>query len=403
MEEILVSNICPITQISKHNDKPWIKLAAEAERIGEDVLFDFDDINLEEPWNNLEFKKLMQNEHVYLRVYSSDKVKHTIDLMCRMCNLKEGRVENIDRVYVSSGNNINKRMELLIGRIKDIIEVNENDKIAYIHICKTFDQIGSTDTVDAISETVKRFNAETGIVKYIMYTESMFIQENIIEALANLIGDMAKLGVDFKIMSDDPDTAGYIKTYQCVAGSNKLNDLDKVKIFVQFIPLNTIGMLTRYRDTKGKDIFGRKGDGKAVSCKPAVFRGLKKDDDKYLLVFDEYSIKTFVTRKHYEFDHDGEKHPGLSFNRIVIPIKCVGLANKFVGELYHFNEPIQFNPNSMIRTYRQESDGCTVLVDITLPEQIKDVANEFGLNINFDKLDAAIAETKRRIERSKEN
>lgn len=405
MKEIIVSNVYPVTQISKGNNTPWEKLGAIAAEEQGDILFDFDGIELQEPWSNLEFKRLMSNPRVHLKVYSSEKLKDTINIMCLMANYKPNRVENEDIIQPGELSSKDKQIMNLAKRFEDNIDIGQGSGV--LNICDVVDQIGSATTVDALEKALLNFSKNTNVKSFIVDTESIFIQMNIIERLAALIGKMMDNGIELSILSEDPDTAGNIRTYQCVAGTAKLTESDRVKIFKDNVAVNTVGMLSRFKETKGKDAFGRCGDGIPIICRPAIFRGVVKESGHYLLRFTEFNGSTFFTKIHYKLEHDMEEHPGLISNEISIPITNIGLCNMFVGALYHFNMPIQYNPDDYITTYKEEDgddeDGDVVQIKRNLPEHIKSVLDEFKIKYNNMALIYAIGETFRYLKKFEDN
>lgn len=399
MKSMYVSDVYNVTQISKGNNVPWEKLSKIAEEEEGDILFDFDGIELEEPWSNLTFKKLMKNEKVHMKVYSSEKLKDTINLMCLMANYKPNRVINEDIMVPTPVSAQDKRIMALAERFKN--EINISQGTGVINVCNVVDQLGSTTTVDALEMALLDFAKTSGVKSFEVDTESIFIQINIIERLAALIGTMMDKGIELKILSDDDDTAGCIQTYQCVAGTSKLTAQERVKLFRDNIEPNTVGMLSRFKETKGKDAFGRCGNGVPIVCRPAIFRGIEKKEGKYYLKFTEFNGNYFFTKLHYKLENDMEEHPGLVKVEVSIPIFDVGLCNLFVGSMYHFNMPVQYSDKDYIYSY-SECGSDVVELKRTIPEHIKSVLDDFGIKYNEMPLIHAIGETLRLLQKSKE-
>ena len=72
MKEVIVSDIYNVTQISKSNDSAWIEIQKAIEHIEGDVLLDFDEINLIDPFNNDQFMKMMANPRIHIRIYDEE-------------------------------------------------------------------------------------------------------------------------------------------------------------------------------------------------------------------------------------------------------------------------------------------------------------------------------------------
>ena len=96
MKTILVSEIYDVTQISKSNDTPWKLMKQLMEKEDQDVMFDFDGIELKEPWNNLEFKKLIADERVHIKVYGSEDVANSIKILCMSLKTDTERIINAE-------------------------------------------------------------------------------------------------------------------------------------------------------------------------------------------------------------------------------------------------------------------------------------------------------------------
>lgn len=392
MEQVLVSNIYPVTNISKNNSKPWELMMDEVEKIGQDVLFDFDGIELEEPWTNTSFRKLMQDSRVHLKIYSSESTKATIDLMCSMGNMPTGRVENEDIMILGSGAPENKEVSFLAERLKHCIE-KDKDNVVHIKIYNAVSQLGTRNTIDAIDKVIRDYNKETGDKHFCLELELISIGTSTVRYFVQVTNELENDGFSIEITSEDTDVMNTIKTCCNVIGTEAMSDKDKVKIFLDTIQPNTVGMLSRFKDTKGKDDFGRKGDGKPITCRVAIFRGIEKDDNTYKLVFDQFKGGSFMTPIEYKLEHDGYEHPGLEQSTIKIPIKEIGLCDRFVGELYHFNLPIQYHSDGMTPVCKVNENGGVDTVLMTLPEHVKLVLDSFNVEYNEAPLIYSICET----------
>lgn len=393
MKVVNVYDTFKITQISKYNHDIWPKMRELVEAENAPVIFDFEEVELVEPWNNEEFKQFFSNPNVRMRVYSSEKLRDTINLMCMFGNMPEGRVENVDEVVYEGPTVMDKQQNAFVQRLKQHFFVEKG--VAVLNICDIIDQIGSGSTVEALESAIQEYHNDTGVNDFVVNVESIFIQINIIEKLADIIGKFLSKGISLIINSDDADTAGKISIYQCVAGTNRLNPEDKVEIFKDLIPMNAVGMLTQYKKTKGKDEFGRCGNGRPLSCRPAIFKGFIQNDEGHFAIFTVFNGNTFMTRMDYENDHDGESHPGLQITKQKINIDEIGLCDKFMGSLFHFTLPIQYRPEDTTTSYHVADDGSVEIREKKLPEFIKDVLDDFDIPYDEMTLIHSIGETTR--------
>lgn len=394
MEQVLVSNIYPVTNISKTNNKPWELLLAEVEKLGCDVLFDFDGIELNEPWSNTVFRKLMQDKRVHLKIYTSEQIRETIELMCAMGGMPTGRVQNEDVLVLGGGLQENREVTFLADRLKNYVK-QANDGIVHIEIHRAVSQLGTNNTIDAIDKVIRDVNKQTGANKFCLELDTISIGASTVRYFVQTIGNLERDGIQIDVMSNDTDTMDTIKTCWNIIGTEAMSDEDKVRVFLDTIQPNTVGMLSRFKDTKGKDDFGRRGEGKPITCRVAIFKGIEHEDSQYKMVFTQFNGGTFFTPIEYKLEHDGYNHPGLERSTIKIPIKEIGLCDCFVGELYHFNLPIQYHADGMMPVCSVNENGGIDTVLMTLPEHIKQVLDCFHIEYNEASLVFSMCETSR--------
>ncbi len=388
MKVIKVSDIYNVTQISKTNNDAWEKLIEVMKNETGDVQLDFLDIRLEEPWNNEAFKKLLGNERVHIKIYSSEKVKDTIEMACRLGNLKTGRVENEDEIIEDIVPNRNAEVEILTKRFRDSIDIVKG--VGMLDLADLIGQISGFNTVKAIENAIEYFSDMTGTKEFAINTEYMFIQINIIELLAKMIGKFRSKGITVTILSKEKEVEGKIRIYQCISSTSKLTPADKVKMFNDIIDKGTVGMLSKFKDTKRLDEFGRKGEGKPIICRVAIFDHIDKNMEAH---FTTFNGKYFYTKMHYALENDGEELKALRVEKIKVPIQQLGLCNRYFGSLYHFNFPVQQSLEDYITTYGEDADGMLVEKKITLPQHIQSVLKDFGVKYNEPSLINAIIET----------
>lgn len=400
MKIIQVSDVYNVTQISKNNNEAWEKLISAVEEVPEEeeVTLDFKDISIEDPWTNEAFKKLVGIERVYFRVYSSEKFKDTFDIACELGILKKGRAINIDEIVEIPPPPKNMVLEGLINRLYEAIEIS--DGIGMLNVYDVVTQISSFDTVKAIEEAIERYNKDTGISKFAVGTEYMFIQVNIIELLAKVIGRLKSKGITFILLSKDKDVESKIRIYQCTEANRNKKPLDRAKIIQGSVEPYTAGMLSKFKTTKKLDEFGRMGEGKPIMCRVAIF---KKIDKELNVHFDLYHGDYFYTKMHYQLDNDGAELDSLQVEGIKIPITKLGFCNEFTGAEYHFNLPIQGRLEDYFHTYVEDTDGEIIETEVTLPERIQMVFRDFGVRFNEAALIKAIADTRDYLEQLKKN
>lgn len=402
MKVIKVKDIFNITQITSSNmsDYIWIKLQELANECDEDIEFDFEDIELERPWNNTEFRNLMKNERVHLRVYLAEIVQKTIEMMCAFANWKVGRVTNDEPIsdIILQKTKVSNDIKSIYDMIKPGFKIDTDNNKVEILINDYIDQIGSRDSIEAIRLAIVDIYNEYHIPNFTVNTELMFIQINILDDIAKLIMELEELGIHIKFISDDDSIQEYVVTAINISSTRNLDTKGKLRLIREIIPKNTVGMLETYKDTRKKDNFGRMGNGQVIICRPAIYRGILRGDDKIYLVFDEYSGKDFVPKMDYMISNEGASHPGLKYKRRKISLENIGIEKKFTGAKYHFDLPIQENIDDCVITYEIEDDDI-VEKKTLFPVFLKNVLDSFNIEYNKEKLNESIEETKKILSR----
>ena len=310
-------------------------------------------------------------ERVHFKVYSSEKFKDTFDIACELGILKTGRAINIDEI-VEIPPPKNMVLEGLINRLYEAIEIS--DGIGMLNVYDVVTQISSFDTVKAIEEVIERYNKDTGISKFAVGTEYMFIQVNIIELLAKVIGRLKSKGITFILLSKDKDVESKIRIYQCTEANRNKQPLIGLRLYKE-VWSHTLLVLSKFKTTKKLDEFGRMGEGKPIMCRVAIF---KKIDKALNVHFDLYHGDYFYTKMHYQLDNDGAELDSLQVEGIKIPITKLGFCNEFTGAEYHFNLTIQGRLEDYFHTYVEDTDGEIIETEVTLPERIQMVFRTLG-------------------------
>lgn len=425
MLRVNVYKALQVTQITPKNNKAWGVLRGmldnppewaeqeENEKYSgiEGTLFDFDGVELVEPWQSEQFKKFFADTRAYLRIYTSEVTKHTIDTMCRIGGIKDGRVENVD-IYSTSPKTETKEeaaIRRLTAKFHDAMkqkhmplgirgELNMEDIIS---------QLGSKESVQAIAEAIKLYSQETDIKEYRVKLGMMAVLVSLIPDVARMISDLNAAGYEVEVTSTDPDISEKINIWLSMSNGRRYNEAQKVMLLTNLTPQGLVGMLTEYKVTRGTDEFGRCNGGKAVACRPAIFLGVRElKDGSHAAVFQRFRKKQFMPRLQYCLDNDGAKHPGLQWDTVHIPIRDLGIYDKYLGRLYHFMEPIQYDPEDRYTTYICDEDTASAdgtgsdeekshirVAHITLPEFLKLTLNDFDINYNTKALDQAIYDT----------
>lgn len=393
MRKVNVGEFLNVTQITLSDtaDDMWKKLIDIAEEDDTDVEFDFEGVYLDRPWCSTGFNRLMENERVHLTVYYDEVLKDTIDIMCAFKGIRQNRVNNIETAVEKVAPKINKEVEILYTRFKDNFCIT-NDK-ATIVLSDYISQIGTIDTVEALRKAVEDFSREQGVTDFTFYTEFIGIETHLINTIAIMVVELKQHSINLEIKSDDEGIQSLLDTALNLQKRAGLTERGKIDILIKVLTKNCVGMLSTYKETKRKDLFGREGDGEVVVSRPAIFRGIQIEDDTFYLVIDEYNGRNFVPKLDYELDNDGDEHTGIKFERKRIHINEIGVEDEFIGSRYLFELPVQECIEDSITVYTTTEETLET-EKVLFPEFLKKVFTDFGVEFDTLKLDQSIERSK---------
>ena len=399
MREALVRDIYRVDTISKGNGKAWMTLMNWVrDNLGPDeqVQFDFKGIELINPWLTPEFNLFMQDKRIYMKIWNNQDTANTINIMCTMNdNTQEVRAVN---VVVPVQKKLTKEELAIIAKAQELqqyFEINGNNpKMAVLHIHKRFDQIGVPITISYIEAAMKQFAKEHGVTKIRLDAIGISIQSSVIKNLTNLIKSMEDEGVELEINSTDEEVMNKVNMYQSLDGNEVTSEKDRVRIIKALLHNGKVGMLIKYRDSRAADEFGRRGKGKPISCRVAIYRGLKREKDGIHALITTFNGKTFYTRTHWSLEKDNEILSKLDTEELSIPVEQLGVYNSFLGSHYHLVAPIQKKVEDTMTMYSLDENHKIIRNNLTIPERIKVVLDDWGISYDRESLQMCIQQTK---------
>ena len=400
METIEVKSFHAVDTISKTNNKAWELVEAILNEKQVDVLFDFKDIEVVEPWANEAFKKVLRNAHFHMKLYSSERTTRTIDRACILGNMQTGRFFNEDIIAPPKLSKEEKKIIDMATQLQEFFIEHNGTAVFEIH--RRFDQIGSINTIEYIERAIVEYFNTTKVKNIILDTSNIYIQKNVIELLANVMGRAFSLGINLNIVSTDKDVMNKLGLYQHLATNRHYSNTDKYDMAKALIPNKMVGMLAKYKKSKAVDEFGRQGEGVSVSCRVARFEGFVKQDGKICMKFTSYNGNTFFTREHWALEHDGEELESMESDTLVLQLEEVGLLDKFLGRKYHFLAPIQYEESDYTTLYSLDDEGKIIYSNATVPMRIKMVLDGWGIEYDESSLIHSITETERLMEKLKD-
>lgn len=401
MRTILVKDLYRVDTISRQNNEAWRILMEKLNSIDKDsgVLFDFKGIDVIEPWLNDMFKKLIRDERVHMKLYSSEVTVNTINMACKLGGMKGGRVVNEN----VTSNRISVKDRVVLKEIKDIVKYFRSDEgVEVLEIYKKYSQLGAINTIPLLNNAIRFHVNNTGIRNIIIDTGGIDVSLNIVELLIDMIINMRSDGIAMDIVSKNKDVVSRIELYKHLEYSKDMSVKDKYSAVNRVLSIKTVGMLMRYKKSKAVDRFGRYGKGEPVSCRVAIYNGMEIGDAGIKLKFKTFNGDRFYTHEHWALENDGEELEKLIENDVEVPIDEVGILDEFLGSKYHFMLPIQCNKEDSTVMYVVNDEGGVTHIEAIIPVRIKMVLDDWGIEYNKDKLDRVIEETKKILGRIEE-
>lgn len=393
MVEVRVKDFYAGDTISKNNSKAWELLMSVLNNYNEEVLFDFYGVNVYEPWLNNAFLKFIGDPRVYMRLYSSRDTANSINIMCRLNGIGYDKCFNeelkIERPVVK----VNKRELEIASQLQNYFV--DLGGVGVLEIYKRFDQLGSLEAIKYIRRAIEMFCSGRQVNKIVIDTGNISVLDSVLKELVKLEVELLKNGIDFEFRSLSSGILNNYNAHKVAYSSKDLSIKDKLSICRNILVKGTPGMLVKYKKTKAIDEFGRYGKGEPVYSRACIFKGyeIDRDNGKIILKFRTFNSAKFYPKVHWMLENDGEILEKLDYEDLEIDIRDIGVCNAFFGRMYHFELPIQSDPQYNTIIYDIDSNNKVIKISVTVPMRIKMVFDSWGINYKRDILDYCIEET----------
>ena len=413
----------------------------------EEVMLDFLGIMVHEPWTIKEFDEILKMKNIYFRFRGNDREEldkfcNKIKIKCIMQGYLVDRIESVFTEPIRVKTKEELKIDQATKTLYDKFVMNEELQRYEIHLYKLYDQVCSTHTALGLIEAAKQISEKTGVKEFIVVTNRMYIQSNILKLFAeNIIALDIDYGITLNFDMTDEKLAKELGLYIYTMVNESYTDFTKLKAILQ-VKANTPGLLLKYKGSKAIDEFGRQGKGEVISNRIAIYKGIyyksnAKDYDKlenieltedggviadvisighnrkkivtrrlvhidniYILV-NSYYGNEFMTKTEIMNNHDGELVDDngddvleLRHEKTFISLNELGLMDKFLGSRYHFMKPIQHSKEeNKVIIIGYDDDGKCIKKDCTIPERMKTVFIDWGVPFDGLALEKAIRET----------
>jgi len=128
-------------------------------------------------------------------------------------------------------------------------------------------------------------------------TGNIFIKESIIPILIGACDTLKKYKIALIVKSTDDEVEGKLSIYRTINYKKKYTAMERAKLMNETIGINTVGMLSRFKITRSKDVFGRFGEGKPMTCRVAIFLGILNDRGVLKARFRTFNGSYFATKE----------------------------------------------------------------------------------------------------------
>ncbi len=395
-KEVLVKDIYAVDTISKGNSRAWQNLMDYINNnIGSNdtVEFDFKGIEVIQPWGTPEFKKLMQDPRVYLKIWNNADTVTSINIMCALNGFPDSRAENMVVTPVKKMTKEELKIIEMGKELQDYFTVDE-DGNPHLNVHDRFDQIGVPATVNYIEAAMRMYAEEHQSSKMYLDAINIVIQTSVIKNVTNLIKKLADIGVELVINSNDTKVMNKVGMYRSLEESSVESEKDKIRVIKANLRPGKVGMLIRYKDSKATDEFGRRGNGEPLWCRVAIYTGIKREKNTIVLNFRVYKGDTFYTHVHWALEHDDSVLSCLECENVTIPVDQFGMYNDFLGSRYHLITPVQIKPEHSITMYGVDENERITHTSMTIPERIKTVFDDWGIKYDNESLQSYIQKTR---------
>lgn len=375
-------------------DKGWKKVQ-EALPDGEEILIDFSGINVVDPWDCVEFKKLLKNPLVHMKFVNCEDIVRRLKIMCVVEGLDHSHILNEVIELPKEKTAEEKKIERIGSELVDLFEI-EGDK-AKFRVSQKYSQMHSTNTLNYINYAIDKLIETKEIKNITIDMNGVTVLKNVIELLADMIVRYKKNGINLQVNISDEESVNNMKLFIHQATNKMYNTNERKNALKQVMEKNTAGILVKYKKSKALDEFGRQGNGEVVSSRIALYMGIKMTDSgQPVAMIKSFNNNYFYTKQHWMVEHDNEVPTSLHDEDLEISMEELGYGDLFLGSQYHFMAPVQQNLNeNRVVIKGLDDDGRNIKVNCTIPERIQLVFDDWGIKYDSEALEAAIVETKK--------
>lgn len=387
-----------VDQISQN--KGWIKLHDALKQLDtdEDIQINFEGIKVMDPWSCPEFIEILKNPKIHMLFKNRDELVNRIKMTCILNGAYPDNIDNIEVEKPKEKTPEERKIEQYgEGLVKLFEPDTSREDTLIIDLRKKYTQLQNTSTLSYIKYAIDKLYEQTGKSRYVIIIGKMSILDNVLELFANIIIKYKSRGICVEIDLDNPDAVTKMGLYLHKETAKEFTVKERAIHIKKKVKNGLPGILIRYKKSKGLDDFGRFGKGEVVSSRIAIIRDVvvRPKDNKIVAMVESYNNDYFYTRQQWMVEHDNELLPSLNMDKLEIPLNELGFMDDFLGSSYHFLEPVPFDDTDNCKIIVAiDEDGRNVTRKCTLPERMKYVFDDWGIEYTVEDLRDFIERTK---------
>lgn len=396
----------PISTIS--TDKTWGTLLSSIESLeketNEDIEIDFSGITIVDPWRCENFKLLIAKPHIHFIFKNCDDIVRHLQLVCTLDGLDfENRIKHVVVEIPREKTDEEKKVEYKGGIWAEAFKIDKENGVSTLDLFAKIRKLENPTTVNYIEFAINKISEETGIKKFTINWGEVRSDSVTIEYMVKMMLRFGEKGITVNMDIQNEDEIKLFGLHLHKLNTKDPTVGDKYTIIHDMFSLHKpiVGILIQYKNKKNnkKDEFGRQGKGEVNMSRIAVLtdvRGNAKTGGT--ATFLTYNSNYFFTRQHWAVTHDNEELKELKVDRMDVPISELGFLNEFMGSTFHFIEPIQKKKSYSSKViYDLTDSGSNISKLCTIPERIKYVFNDWGIEYDEELLNKAIMDTNKYI------
>lgn len=385
MIEKTLREIYPIDTISQ--DKSWQKIYECLKDTTEEIKIRFQDNTIVDPWRMEYFQKLVRLPNLHFAFINSEQLVNRLKIMFIMEDLDVSRIENIEVAVPHVKTPEELRLEKLGTNVFNNFKVDNG--CASLDLENMYSQLGSPNTFDYVKFAVDKMIDEQGIKEFYLNIGGISAVNRVLELFAEMQIDYKRNGVNIDINITDEENLKNFGLFSHQIRNARYTPELRAKYIIKFLKkhVNMPGMLIQYKKSRALDEFGRQGKGEKIMSRIAIIRGISGGTVR----IETFNNNYFYTHQHWMVTHDNQVPTELKTDIKDVKIDELGFCNEFLGSRFHFMEAIQRDKAESTKViYSITDDGTNLSKLCTIPERMKIVFDDWGIQYDKDMLDRAI-------------